>query len=88
MLFILLTKHSVWMVKRELRTHVIAAPRCDVLLEQLQCRAANGDVTLNRERTLEDSEIITGDRRRERGAVCGKLEAVLRFLLCSFVLLL
>lgn len=67
MLFILLTKHSVWMVERELRTHVIAALRCDVLLEQLQCRAANGDVTLNRERTLEDSEIITGDRGRGRG---------------------
>lgn len=88
MLFILLTKHSVRMVGRELRTHVIAALRCDVLLEQLQCRAANSDVTFNRERTLEDSEIITGDRGRGRGAVCGKLEAVLRFLLCSSVLLL
>lgn len=43
------------MVERELRMHVIAALRCDVLLKQLQCRAANGDVTLNRERTLEDS---------------------------------
>lgn len=50
MLFMLLTKHSVWMVERELRMHVIAALRCDVLLKQLQCRAANGDVTLNRER--------------------------------------
>lgn len=43
------------MVERELRMHVIAALRCAVLLKQLQCRAANSDVTVSRERALEDS---------------------------------
>lgn len=71
------------MVERELWMHVIAALRCAVLLKQLQCTAANGDVTVSRERTLENSDNHEGI---EGG--CEKLEALLRLLLCSSVLLL